>query len=188
MINVIDNFLDEDMYEVVYEYLLSNDFKEVDTGEKSFWIQPSTQELDDIVLDKIVSVEGVRRKNILSFFRIATDKVDTDWRIHADTIINGQRPDRALVLYISPSTMSGLHGTAFWNHKRFGYMLPSDVSPELYDEIIRMDSNNIDLWDLHSVVGYRENRAILYPSTYFHSKYPNMGWPQGRMVYVMFYK
>ena len=32
------------------------------------------------------------------------------------------------------------------------------------------------------------NRLISYPSSYFHSKYPNVSWKEGRKVYVMFYK
>jgi hypothetical protein len=188
MINVIDDFLDADIYDIVYQAISSNEFTEVNTGEKSFWVQFSNKEFDSLVIEKISDMEGIERRNILSFFRIATDKVDIDWRIHADSIINGERPDRALVLYLSPSKMEGLHGTAFWKHKDLGYSLPSDVSFERHDEVLRRDSNDIDKWELHSVVGYKENRCICYPSNYFHSKYPNMGWSEGRMVYVMFYK
>ena len=43
---------------------------------------------------------------ILSFFRIATDELDTDWRIHCDSIINEVLPDRALVLYMNNSELS----------------------------------------------------------------------------------
>jgi hypothetical protein len=54
--------------------------------------------------------------------------------------------------------------------------------------VLAEDSNKLYKWDLHSVVGYKENRGLMYPCNYFHSKYPNIGWPEGRMVYVMFYK
>lgn len=188
MINVIDNFLDIDIYKEVYEKLISNDFKEVPAGDKSFWVQFSNPEFDQLVLDKISKTEGIRRKNILSFFRVATDKVDTDWRIHSDAIINNDRPKRALVLYLSPSKMEGLHGTAFWKHKELGDYLPENISCKDFDEVLLSDSNNVDKWDLHSVIGYKINRAVCYPCNYFHSKYPNVGWPDGRMVYVMFYK
>lgn len=188
MINVIDNFLDGNTYKATYNKLSSNEFKEVDVGDKSFWVQYSTTEFDGLVLDKISKTEGVKRKNIFSFFRVATDKVDTDWSIHSDAIINGERPERALVLYLSPSTMKGLHGTAFWKHKELGDSLPEDVSFDDYDNVLLNESNNIDKWDLHSVIGYKVNRAVCYPCNYFHSKYPNVGWEKGRMVYVMFYK
>ena len=188
MINIIDNFLDGDMYKEVYEKLSSNEFKEIAAGDKSFWVQFSNPEFDGLVLDKISKIEGIERKNIFSFFRVATDKVDIDWRIHSDAIINGERPQRALVLYLSPSSMDGLHGTAFWKHRQLGDCLSEDVSFEDYDNILLNESNNIDKWDLQSVIGYKINRAVCYPCNYFHSKYPNKGWADGRMVYIMFYK
>ena len=66
--------------------------------------------------------------------------------------------------------------------------LYEDVSNEEADRFLSEEANNLDNWDLHSVVGYRPNRALMYPSNYFHSKYPNTGWKEGRMVYVMFYR
>lgn len=188
MINVIDDFLDNDTYQTIYDKLTSSQFKEVVAGDKSFWVQFATPEFDELVLNKINKIEGATRRNIFSFFRVATDKVDTDWRIHSDAIINGERPERALVLYLSPFSMEGLHGTAFWKHKEFGYCLPEDVSFEEYDTVLLNESNIISKWDLHSVIGYKVNRAVCYPCNYFHSKYPNIGPEEGRVVYVMFYK
>jgi hypothetical protein len=188
MINIIDDFLESNLYDAVYGSLCNNEFQAIDVGDKKFWVQYSNKDFDDYVIKKLSDIEGVERRNIFSFFRVATDKLDTDWRIHSDAIINGERPERALVLYISPSSIKGLHGTAFWKHKELGDCLPEDVSFEKYDEVLLNESNNIDKWDLHSVVGYKVNRALCYPCSYFHSKYPNLGWEDGRMVYVMFYK
>ena len=188
MINIIDNFLEEDIYNYAYNMFASNQFQEVEVGDKKFWVQFSNKEFDDFIINKLSDIEKTKRRNIFSFFRVATDKVDTDWRIHSDAIINGERPERALVLYLSPSTMEGLHGTAFWKHKELGDCLSEDVSFEEYDKVLLNESNNIEKWDLHSVIGYKINRAVCYPCNYFHSKYPNIGWTEGRMVYVMFYK
>ena len=33
-----------------------------------------------------------------------------------------------------------------------------------------------DDWDLITLAGMRFNRAIVYPSSYFHSRYPLKGW------------
>jgi hypothetical protein len=49
------------------------------------------------------------------------------------------------------------------------------------------ESNDLSRWELNTVIGHRENRLISYPSSYFHSKYPNKGWEEGRIVFVMFY-
>lgn len=188
MINIIDDFLDKELYDSIMSVLSLDSFNEVVVGEKSFWIHSSDESIDSIIINKINALEGIERRNILSFFRVATDKVDTDWRIHSDAIINGERPDRALVLYLSPSTMDGLHGTAFWEHKSIGHCLPKNVSFDMFDEMLIQESNDRSRWDLQSVVGYKVNRAVCYPCNYFHSKYPNEGWADGRMVYVMFYK
>jgi hypothetical protein len=45
----------------------------------------------------------------------------------------------------------------------------------------------LDKWSLNSVVGYKPNRLVSYPCNYFHSKYPNKSWKEGRVVFVMFY-
>jgi len=188
MINIVDDFLEEDIYNYVYNSLTSNQFQEVEVGDKKFWVQYSNEEFDNFIINKLSDIDKTKRECLLGFFRVATEEFDTDWRIHADSKVGDIRPERALVLYISPSTKEGLHGTAFWKHKRDGYEMPLDVSNEEADRFLSEEANNLDNWDLHSVVGYRPNRALMYPSNYFHSKYPNTGWKEGRMVYVMFYR
>jgi hypothetical protein len=188
MINIVDNFLDQDTYDATYERLLRNDFTDVEVGDKHFWVQFSYASFDEMILNKLSAIDGVQRECLLGFFRVATEEFDTDWRIHADSKVGDIRPERALVLYISPSTKKGLHGTAFWKHKEIGYEMPLDVSDQEADRFLLEEANNVDRWELHSVVGYKPNRALMYPSNYFHSKYPNTGWKEGRMVYVMFYR
>jgi hypothetical protein len=75
-----------------------------------------------------------------------------------------------------------------WRHNKLGYSISEDTSNEEFDRMLIKEANILDNWDLHSVIGYKTNRAIVYPSNYFHSKYPNTGWKEGRMIYVMFYK
>jgi hypothetical protein len=188
MINIKDNFLDDDTYEVVCHMLANNKFREVEVGDKKFWVQYSDPDFDNLILRKLSAIDGVPRESLLAFFRVATEEFDTDWRIHADSKVGDIRPERALVLYISESSMEGLHGTAFWKHKKLGYEMPHYTSKEESDRMLIEEANDLSNWELHSVVGYRPNRAVMYPSNYFHSKYPNLGWKEGRMVYVMFYR
>lgn len=188
MINIVDDFLEDYIYDSVYSSLLNNEFQAVEVGDKKFWVQYSNKEFDDMIVSKLSSIDGVERECLLGFFRVATDEVDTDWRIHADSKVGDIRPERALVLYISESTKEGLHGTAFWKHKKMGYEMPIDTTNEEADRFLLEEANNVDNWELHSVIGYKPNRALMYPSNYFHSKYPNEGWKEGRMVYVMFYR
>ena len=187
MINIVDNFLGQTEIDGLYERLIKNEFVETIAGDKNFYVQYPEPWFEQFLLKKISELEGVERKSVLSFFRAATDQIDNDWRIHCDSIINNQRPTRALVLYVSPSGLNSLNGTAFWEHKLYGHSMPKDVSFEEFDKVLLEDSNNLDKWNLSSVVGYKQDRAVMYPCEYFHSKYPNMSWPDGRIVYVMFY-
>ena len=84
--------------------------------------------------------------------------------------------------------MKELHGTAFWNHKQYGKKQPDDISNEEFDKLLLNESGDLDKWDLDTVLGYEQNRLISYPANYFHSKYPNKAWKEGRQVFVMFYK
>ena len=188
MIYFADDFLSKQWYETTTEELSSNEFEEVVVGDRSFYVQTPSVAFNEIVSSKISLLEGSPIRNILSFFRVATDVLDTDWDIHSDLKINGEQPDRAIVLFMSPSkSKNELNGTAFWTHKEYGYKLPDSTSNEEYDEVLQRDANDKDKWELNTVIGHKENRLISYPSSYFHSKYPNQSWEDGRVVFVMFY-
>ena len=188
MIYSIDEFIDKDLFNIATDYLKKGEFLKNTVGEKDFYVQESPKSFDEYVLSKLAVTEGKELENILSFFRVSTDKLDDNWRIHSDLNIKGERPDRAAVIYMSPREKEELHGTAFWEHEVYGKDLPSHITNDQYDELIRIDSENLDMWRLVSVSGYEQNRLISYPANYFHSKYPNKSWEEGRQVYVIFYK
>jgi hypothetical protein len=71
-------------------------------------------------------------------------------------------------------------GFRYGNSVRFD---PNGISQRLLNE----DANDLDLWDLRSIIGHKKNRLISYPCNYFHSKYPNE-FIESRIVFVMFYK
>lgn len=187
MIYIIDNFLQNNILSKLNNYLV--DFKEFDTGNKKFWIMDSPQDFTSYMTNKISNIENKKIINILSFFRIATDELDTDWRIHCDSIINNQLPERAIVLYLSEPGLDELNGTALWEHNEHGCKLEyEDLTSNKFDDLILNQANDLSKWKLNSVVGYKQNRLLSYPSNYFHSKYPNKCWEKGRKVFVMFYK
>lgn len=186
MIYAIDDFLNEKLYNKINDSLV--DFKEIEVGDKPFYVIPPSESFVKYVCDRISIEENTNIQNVFAFFRQSTDKLDNDWRIHSDLKINGTQPDRALVLYISPSKYKKLHGTAFWEHHKYGDRLPVDTTNKEYDKVLLEDSNDLENWTLKSVIGYKKNRLISYPCSYFHSKYPNKSWKEGRNVFVMFYK
>ena len=188
MIYFVDDFLNKDLFKETIKELNSKDYIEHKTPGKSFWVQEAKAEFIAHVAKLISKYESYNIEPILSFFRISTDTIDTEWRIHSDGIINNQQPDRAIVLYLSQKELKELHGTAFWSHNTYGRKQPENISNEEFDRFLTQESENLENWTLNTVLGYEQNRLISYPANYFHSKYPNKSWESGREVFVMFYK
>ena len=188
MIYFIDDFLDKDLFKKTIDELNNNSYTEYKTPGKSFWVQEAKPEFIDYVLQVLSEKEGCELESILGFFRLSTDTIDAELRIHSDGIINNQQPDRAVVLYISQKKLTELHGTAFWNHKKYGKKQPDNISDDEFNRLLTEDSGNLNNWELNTVLGYEQNRLISYPANYFHSRYPNKSWKAGREIFVMFYK
>ena len=91
MIYIVDDFVQKNLFEIANKHLDSNEFKKMKAANENFYIQQSNKEFDKYITQKISIIEGKEIKNILSFFRIATDKLDVSWRIHS------------CLLYTSPS-------------------------------------------------------------------------------------
>ena len=185
MIYIKDNFLDKELFDLLKESV--NGFEKIDTPGKSFWIHLAEENLIKYVSIKLSKIEHCKVENVLAFFREAKKDQDNDWRIHNDTIINDQQPDRAVVLYLSPANEDILNGTAFWKHKKYGDTYPLNEPTEEFNRMLKEDANNMSKWELKSIIGHKENRLISYPCNYFHSKYPNE-FQNSRIVFVMFYK
>jgi len=183
MIYIIDNFLSKKTFKIIKDNAF--DFKEVKTPGKSFWVKKPSKELIAHFEDRLEDIEGRSVMSILAFFREAKEGQDTDWRIHNDSIIEGQQPDRALVFYIKGDEQD-LNGTAFWEHENYGETF-TESGVEEFDRMLKEDSNDKSKWKLKSIIGYKENRLLSYPCEYFHSKYPNK-FKGSRVVFVMFYK
>jgi len=183
MIYIKDNFLPHNLYEQLVNYC--DEFAEVKTTNKSFWVKELPSELIHYIERSLEKLEGKDIKSILCFAREAKESQDDDWRIHNDTIIEGQQPDRAMVLFVKANE-DKLNGTAFWEHENYGYTYKESSSEE-FNRMLIEDANDKSKWKLNSVVGYRDNRLLSYPCNYFHSKYPNK-YKDQRIVVVMFYK
>lgn len=184
MIYIKDDFLPRKLINAINKD--KEVFKKVETPGKSFWVKEPSKEFIDYMSERLSEMEGYKIDNILCFFRQAKQNQDNDWRIHNDSIIEGQQPDRAIVLYLSDNKMNDLNGTAFWSHKEYGDTYTGEGVSE-FNSILTNDSNDISKWDLKTVIGHKKNRLISYPCEYFHSKYPNE-FTESREVLVMFYK
>jgi len=92
----------------------------------------------------------------------------------------------ALVLYLS----DGPSGTAFWTHKETGAdkILPNQH--ELFEAVCH-DWNDESKWNQDTFVCMKFNRALVYRSELFHSRYPFEAFgdsPEtGRLIAVAFF-
>lgn len=92
----------------------------------------------------------------------------------------------ALVLYLC----EGDGGTAFWRHQETGAteIEPGDL--ELFEQV-KGDWNREERWSMRHLVELRFNRAVIYPSRLFHSRYPFAAFgstpEDGRLIAVAFF-
>lgn len=93
----------------------------------------------------------------------------------------------ALVLFLNEQ---GEGGTAFWKHKASGATKIYHDDAELIEQV-KDDWNNPEAWEMHQLVEMKFNRALIYESAYFHSRYPfeafGTGFDDGRLIAVAFF-
>jgi len=180
MITIHDNFLGQHAFDWLQEYC-KQDFNIVTVGDKQFSVLETPKEV-------IASLQIPNHEIILSFIRNAYCDFDTDWRIHADNIIQGEKSKLASVLYINKPRGVTENGTAFWEHKTCGLSLPSNISNEDFDRLLLEDSDDLSKWKQKDFIANVPNRFLTYDSNYFHSKFPNKIENGTRIVLVTFYK
>jgi hypothetical protein len=125
-------------------------------------------------------------------FRLGHKDTNLHTNIHADNPIS----QFASVTYFNlAEDCKG--GTAFYSHKEVGWrgMPTEEQLKEVGKDIewMREQWQKPDNWRLDSIAGMLPNRSIVYPSQYFHSRYPLEGWGEeqepehARLVHVMFF-
>jgi len=147
-----------------------------------------------LALNRKVTPSGV------SLFRLGTATEAPTTYIHAD----GGIATGAAVLYLSEAPPEiAMAGTAFWRHKETGLTeWPSeqwcrenigDSVKAVQDFWKKLDDEGADesKWQMTDLAGQRFNRISLYPSKYFHSRYPKDAWgstaEDGRITWTGFY-
>ena len=160
-------------------------------GNKKFYVTNVPHGLQEKITISLEKIWNAEIKIVLSGIRKATQYLDTNWAIHSDLYVGTKEsPQHGAVFYISQNE-SELNGTALWRHKELGYRMPRNLPKDKVMELSDRDYNDIDKWELSSIVGGIENRLVSYPSEYFHSKFPSKAWgttPKDcRIVFVLFY-
>lgn len=175
---IIDEFLPNPL--VVREHARLSEFYN--------WLGPDGQLYQRVSLCK---VPGVERKLFEVFgeyemlgqaYRLNYEGEQPNQSIHSDLGWG----THALVLYLC----EGPGGTAFWKHKESGAdrILPGDA--ELLEQI-KDDWEDSDKWELRHTVPLKFNRAVIYSSELFHSRYPFEAFGthpgNGRLIAVAFF-
>lgn len=144
------------------------------------------------------------REALESFFNKKLDFTITAFRsghkdtklhvnIHADNSVS----DWAYVYYLNlPEDCFG--GTAFYTLKEYAWdKMPTQEMLEERGKTLEWMTDKWtkpDAWQLNTVAGMKFNRMIVYPTQYFHSRFPLDGWgdadkpEHARLVNVGFFK
>lgn len=123
----------------------------------------------------------------LSFFRLGVDGDELTSYIHCDSVCSRF----ACVWYLTPADLCR-GGTAFWRHKELGWdRLPAEgVDAEMAEKLNR-DGNIEECWKLEALAKMWWNRAVIYPSALFHSRYPRQAFgsdaSDGRLIWCCFF-
>ena len=191
---IVDKVLDEKEFEEYKNYLQNVAVYRMVEGDnnKKFYITDMPYGLQESIVKTLEKIHHCEINVVLSTIRKATQYLDKNWAIHSDLSVGVDKiPDYGAVFYISQNDQD-LSGTALWRHKELGYSMPRDIPQKEMLEISNKDYNNIEKWELSSVIGGIENRLTAYPAEYFHSKFPKQAWgatqKDCRLVAAIFYQ
>jgi hypothetical protein len=179
MIQVIDNFLEAELFETLQEHCETSEFKITKAGEKEFCVLDTPH-----TLLKYLTIPG--QEIILTFIRKAYPGFDEDYRIHADGLIAEKQTTLASVLYINKPKGVTKNGTSFWVHEKHGDRLTNYDNKE-FDRLLTEDANDLSKWEQTDMIYSKPNRLLVYDSSLFHSKFPAKIEEGERTVLVTFY-
>ena len=194
---VKDNFLHPTFHQGMVDWVRNSaEFVDMVVSEKHFYVAEVPEPHLDLITTKLENLIGKKIKCLQPFYRMATEELDTDWRIHCDRHVGTEeRPTHGFVYYITEHDSIGqesIYGTALWDHATYGHRLPESLTDDVSDKILMEHANDRDKWKLRNVCMGNKNKMITYPANYFHSKFPNKAWGKDqkdcRIVLVMFYK
>lgn len=130
---------------------------------------------------------GFDLDNKVNFLRAYVDRPEYRhpmW-IHSDTLF----ADYICILFVQASEYKQDDGVAFWRNKQTGSIMYRGGDEEVA-KIVDTQSINPDFWTITERVEFKENRLVMAPAHFFHSKasYGNYGetLDKCRIVHVLF--
>lgn len=190
---IVDNFLpDPDAYRAKALALEFYTMRGPDGATyKNISVRPTSEhkELIEAAIGKKVAQD-------YSFLRYAQYGVPTNHLIHADSGYS----EYALVLYLNPDDqIPEGSGTAFYEHKALKFQsVPSEEeirkvgkSPKRVWEKLESSWGDADQWRETGRVEMKFNRAVIYPTKWFHARLPHdsfgIDFQNARLIFGSFF-
>ncbi len=134
----------------------------------------------------------------MEHFRLGTKAEKPTTYIHADSTCARY----AAVWYLSEAPAEVIAGTAFWKHRELGIesirdrahmveLAGGEDQLEAFGKKMDAEGNDESKWQMTGLVGQKFNRITIYPTTVFHSRYPQDAWGEtvhdGRLTWCCFF-
>lgn len=133
------------------------------------------------LLDTLTEMLGGIRI-LASGYRLNYEGEEPNQSIHSDIGFG----THAIVIYLN----DGESGTAFWQHNATEAVEINFGQAELF-EAIKEDFENPSAWTQRLVVPAKRNRAVIYKSNLFHSRFPFTAFgstpEDGRLIAIAFF-
>lgn len=181
---VVDDFLSPEDFAAVRSRGISAAYEDWESPlDGEIYKRVSIQKIDEIE----TALSAYLARDILmvgSGFRLNYEGELPNRKIHTDV----GHGDLACVLYLNEHEKSG---TAIFEHKETGRncLFPGELR---LDRKLRDDYDDESKWDIKALVPAKMNRAVIYSSYLFHSRYPFEGHgstpEDGRLIAVAFFR
>ena len=175
---VIDDFFPN--FERVRNHAILSEFYDWFAADGELYKRISMLHIPDMLDSLTNNVGGI--KISLSGYRLNYAGEPPNQSIHADLGISSH----VIVVYLN----EGESGTAFWEHKDTGTTEINYGEIEKY-EAMKADFENADAWNQRTVIPAKNNRAVIYKSNLFHSRYPFEAFgdspENGRLIAIAFF-
>ena len=187
MVTVIDNVLDD--FDDYYKRVKFARFQDVES--QGMMYSDMSQDVSGQILYNAIEKElGFKTINVINFLRAYRDKPDYRhpmW-IHSDVLF----ADYIAIFFIQSSEFVQDDGVALWKNKELDdIQLYTKDHTEEKNKIVDSQSLDPEKWELWKRIEFKQNRLLICPASYFHSKasYGNYGsnLDKCRIVHVLFF-
>jgi hypothetical protein len=182
LIDIVDNFLDEAMYNRLREHADTLNFTGVQNPVDGVVYPGISTDIPDDVRKFILRT--LKPRDFTLFMRLSLAGVPVPHQAHTDTLMG----TTSLMLYLNrPEHCRG--GTSFVKHKKTGMI--SDPRDKFEERVWQLDTNKRNAWAIYEQVDMKPNRAAIFPAKLMHRAEPSGGFgteaKNGRLVLTMFY-